>query len=484
MDSRDFKDLLAEKLLRRGMPCHCGLCKRFISCSKVDPDKVCVWLKKNQRILKRFFFICFLAVFACFIFYGKSCAQVILRVIGPQGGEVVSPDNKVKLVVPEGALSADTSISISTISSDSMQAGVPDDTILLNLVECLPQGLVFNKPVQIVYTLSSSEIPGTPIQLGLYDSVSKQIVPTNEISRVEADGLTVRAFIDHFSIYAALKNLVSQGTPIGGGVKIPLPDMLTGAYGHSIPITIPPGRKGMQPFLGLSYRSSNGNSVLGLGFSMNPGYIVRSTRLGPPTYSDTTDTFYFISDAGTTELVRLIDNLYQAKIESGFTKFYKEADDSWKAVAKDGNVLRFGQGIDSKEISSLGTFAWYLTRAVDTNGNDIAITYAQDQGKSYLSRIDYTGNEDTGFVPTHSVEFIYESRLDAASSYISTSKIITAKRLKEIIVKANNELVWRYALEYTYSPDTNRSLLTSVTQYAADNKNLPIQRFSYQKSSD
>jgi hypothetical protein len=265
------------------------------------------------------------------------------------------------------------------------------------------------------------------------------------------------------------------------GVKIPLPDLLTGAFSSSIPIAVPPGRKGMQPALGLNYRSSNPNSWVGLGFSLNPGYITRSTRLGPPSYVDTQDTFYFVTDAGTTELVHLTDNLFQAKVESSFAKFFKEGSDSWRVVGKDGSKLYFGQSPQSKEGSAHGTFSWYITRAVDTNGNYIEYKYDKDQGKAYLSRIDYTGNEN-GLSPRNSVEFLLEGRDDIVSSYISTAKIVTAKRLREIVVNANSELTWRYVLEYGKSDDTNRSLLTSFTQKGSDNKNLPVQKFTYQKA--
>jgi len=401
--------------------------------------------------------------------------------IGPEGGEVISPDGRVKIIIPQGALTEARRIKILTVSSQNLQGAIPGGRSLLSAVECKPYGLTFNQPVSIVYTLYSAEVPGTPVELGLYDSGTGEIVPTGQTTTVPADGYNVKFFIIHFSTYAALKNLISQSTPIGSAVKIPLPDMLTGSFGHAIPITIPPGRKGMQPALALTYRSSGTNSWVGQGFSLNPGYIVRSTRLGPPTYIDTQDTFYFITDAGTTELVNLIDNLYQAKVESSFTKFYKEPDDSWRAVGKDGSVLRFGQNSDSKETSFQGTFSWYLTKAVDTNGNYIEYQYTKDQGKSYLNRINYTGNE-MGISPANYVEFTLESRDDISNSYISSSKIVTARRLKEIQVKQNYDLVWRYVLEYEYSPDTSRSLLTSITQYASDNKSLPIQTLSYQSA--
>jgi len=401
------------------------------------------------------------------------------QLIGPEGGEVLSADGKVKVIIPAGALSAPTQIKVLNVNKETLVGAEPGGTALLSVVECKPYGLVFNQPVSIIYTLVQAEIPGTPVELGFYDSVQNKIISTGQTSTVPADGYTVTFSLLHFSTYAALKNLTPQGIPIGGGVKIPLPDMFTGAFSHAIPISVAPGRKGMQPAIGLSYRSSNPNSWVGLGFSLNSGFIVRSTRLGPPAYIDTQDTFYLITDAGTTELVHLIDNLYQAKIESAFSKFYKEPDDSWKVVGKDGSVLRFGQISDAKETSSAGTFSWYLTKAQDTNGNYITYTYTKDQGKCYLSRIDYTGNE-AGISPTNSVEFFLESRSDVPSSYISGARIATAKRLKEIQVRVGYDLVWRYELEYNYSPDTNRSLLKSVKQYASDNQSLPAQTLSYQ----
>lgn len=402
--------------------------------------------------------------------------------IGMAGGEVISNDGKVKIIIPAGALNEPTGISVSAVNKEDLQGSEPTGTSLLSVVKCEPQGLVFNTPVSIIYTLSQAEVPGTAVELGFYDSLQGKIIPTGENSTVPKDGVTLTFSILHFSTYAALINLTPQDVPIGLGVKIPLPDLLTGAFSHRIPLSVPSGRKGMQPALGLVYHSSGGNSWTGVGFGLNPGYIVRSTRLGPPSYIDTQDTFYLISDGGTTELVNLVDNVYQAKVEASFAKFYKEADGSWKVLGKDGSVLRFGETAESREESALGIYSWGFTKSIDTNGNYIKCSYVKEQGKSYLQYVDYTGNENTGLSPTYSVEFITESRQDVFSSYISGAKIATAKRLKEVKARANNELVWRYTLNYDYSQDTNRSLLKSVTQYASDDKNLPAQTMSYQKS--
>lgn len=401
--------------------------------------------------------------------------------ITARGGEVISPDGKVKLSIPEGALTEDTYIKILNLNKDTLESQKPERDALLSAVECKPYGLVFQIPATITYTLSQAEVPGTSVELGYYDYIQDKIIPTGQISTVATDSYSVNFSIMHFSTYAALKDMISSGAAIGSYVKIPLPDMFTGSFGHSIPLAVSPGRKGMQPSLALNYRSSNANSWVGMGFSLNPGYIVRSTRLGPPSYDDIKDTFYFVTDAGTTELVHLTDNLYQAKIESSFAKFFKETDDSWRIIGKDGSVIRLGQTANSREISSAGTYSWYITKAIDTNKNYIEYTYAKDEGKCYLNRIDYTANEG-GFSPTNSVEFFLESREDTPSSYISTSKISIAKRLKEIQVKVNSELVWKYILEYEYSADTNRSLLKSINQYGADGKGLPQQNLKYQSA--
>lgn len=59
------------------------------------------------------------------------------------------------------------------------------------------------------------------------------------------------------------------------------PDENTGALRYSFPIITPPGRKGMEPNLELTYDSSSGkNEYFGLGWSINIPYIERINRTG------------------------------------------------------------------------------------------------------------------------------------------------------------------------------------------------------------
>ncbi|MBI4849135.1 MAG: hypothetical protein HY808_11270 [Nitrospirae bacterium] len=54
----------------------------------------------------------------------------------------------------------------------------------------------------------------------------------------------------------------------------------SGAAVTSIPIEVPPGRKGIQPNIALNYNSSGRNGWLGVGWSLDMGAIQRNTKWG------------------------------------------------------------------------------------------------------------------------------------------------------------------------------------------------------------
>jgi hypothetical protein len=66
---------------------------------------------------------------------------------------------------------------------------------------------------------------------------------------------------------------------------------------------------------------------------------------------------------------------------------------------------------------------------------------------------------------------------------MSGAKIETAKRLKEILAKCNGDLVWRYAIEYGKSDDTDRSIVASFQQCAGGGICFPNQTFEYQNNN-
>ncbi|MBI4597338.1 MAG: VCBS repeat-containing protein [Candidatus Omnitrophica bacterium] len=267
------------------------------------------------------------------------------------------------------------------------------------------------------------------------------------------------------------------------------PDLFTGRATTSIPIAVPPGRKGMQPSLGLSYSSSSRNSWVGVGWGLDLGFIERNTKDGVPKY-DSTDAFTFMFQGVASELVRIADGTYRAKDEGLFLRVEDKSLSGWEVRDKSGTRYFFGQTAAS-QVESLGrAFRWGLDQVIDVNGNSLTITYVKDQSQLYPSQIRYTGHEPTGLAPANQVDFILENRPDVEISYRSGYAVTTAKRLTAIETRSTIHdppslvLARRYALGYRASARTGRSLLDSITQVGHDGlTSLPATRFTYQEDA-
>src|SRR4051812_26538372 len=81
--------------------------------------------------------------------------------------------------------------------------------------------------------------------------------------------------------------------------------LFTGAFTYTYPLTVPPGRDGLQPDLKLLYNSQAGNGWLGIGWDLSVGSIHRSTKNGIPTYNDDVDVFVFSMEGRNDELVKV-----------------------------------------------------------------------------------------------------------------------------------------------------------------------------------
>ena len=155
------------------------------------------------------------------------------------------------------------------------------------------------------------------------------------------------------------------------------PSLFTGALTYSIPISIPPGRNGIQPNIALTYSSQSGNGILGMGWNLDLGSIERSTKNGIPNYNNT-DTFIFTSGGSSSELVNIGGNEYRAKIEGAFMKFTKNGN-SWTVLDKSGSIYSFGQGENPRQFEGDDIFKWCLNRVQDVLGNYMTLTYIKDR---------------------------------------------------------------------------------------------------------
>ena len=264
-------------------------------------------------------------------------------------------------------------------------------------------------------------------------------------------------------------------------------DLATGAATLGIPIVVPPGRKNVQPNVALSYSSNNPNGVCGVGWSVPVSAIQRSTKNGVPRY-DNTDTFM----AGGEELANIGGNEYRAKMESSFTKYvYIIANNTWIATDKSGTQYYFGSTTSAEDARLLhpnkpaNTFAWYLDKAVDVYGNTITYTYEKSDNTIYPKYIDYTSNSSCNpqLLADKRVEFVYESaeRPDKIYSYRAGWPSIMKRKLEKICISISGGVIWTYNLNYVISPDTSRSLLTSIQLEDGSHNTLPAKTFTYQK---
>lgn len=127
---------------------------------------------------------------------GQPLGNAVTRQIGAAGGSLSSPDGRVTLAIPAGALAANTTISIQPIENTAPN-GIGDS------YEFLPNGQQFAKPVTVTLNYADAEMAGTDpglLQFGFQNSqntwAGKGSLQVNKAAH------TVSAQIKHFSRWA------------------------------------------------------------------------------------------------------------------------------------------------------------------------------------------------------------------------------------------------------------------------------------------
>jgi YD repeat-containing protein len=259
-------------------------------------------------------------------------------------------------------------------------------------------------------------------------------------------------------------------------------DPTTGTANLNIPIEVRPGRAGLQPDINFFYNSGSPNGKLGLGWVLELGNIQRSTKHGVPKYN-ATDTFIFVQAGASQELIyHAATNTYQPKIEGAFLKI-EQGGNVWTVTDKQGIKYRFGQTGASRQDdpnNSARIFQWCLDRVEDLRGNYMTISYIKDQGQIYPDEIAYTGNVQ-GLPPFARVKFIYDTaRTDVTAHYNAAFKVVTARRLTAVEVRAGSNLMHKYQFSYGYDSETKTSVLRSAQRFASDGATpLPATTFTY-----
>jgi RHS repeat-associated protein len=285
-----------------------------------------------------------------------------------------------------------------------------------------------------------------------------------------------------------------------------------GAGSATVPFVVPPGRNGMQPDLSLTYSSSAGSGIAGMGWSMSGGMSIhrcirtldqdgvaqpvrldqsdalcldgqRLLRVGGSAYGQSgaiyrteIDSFARVTQiAGTLE-----SDTSPTSTPAAFLVEFKDGRQAWfGAAAPGGEDTGFVVPVP-QDGQPARPSAWLLVRVADRVGNTMDYSHQTfGAGETLLQRIRYTGyvQGNSWTAGNREVIFEYEPRPSAAgnndqgSSYLAGALTQSTQRLKTVRTVAVGQNVAEYRLEYSPSRSSNRSLLRSVTHCATEGAN-------------
>lgn len=319
---------------------------------------------------------------------------------------------------------------------------------------------------EVIYTGSANTFQANGLLFG------------NNIFRIRAcdgnrcsDPVTKNAFVDLIGLTGPNTVGVLNGE---GGVA-------GGTSSYQIPITVPPGRKGIQPTVSLAYSSSGNDGVVGVGWSLNAGQAIH--RCGATVAQDgiAASVNYDSRDrlCLNGERLVIVSGAYGANGAEYRTEIDRFArikqsgsingiTTSFTVESKDGMVSSFGISGNSRQ-SHAGrpqTMTWAIAESKDRSGNSLHYDYTTfGSGEHLLTAIHYTGVNSTR--GNRHVRFTYEDRPDFTSRYIAGGHSRQTQRLREIKTEYGSEKVRTYTLDYgALSESSNRSLVRAIQECA------------------
>lgn len=203
----------------------------------------------------------------------------------------------------------------------------------------------------------------------------------------------------------------------------------TGTANLSVPISTSSSRASIEPDLSLTYDSSNGNGVFGLGWTLSTLNITRETEKGLPQYYDTeeSDVFVMTGSQGLVPLFQKNDNgafirdesgalivqedfrdgyairKYKARVEESFSRierWTKSNDPSscyWRVISKDNVTTIFGGNANpriSDPANAEKVFTWLISETYDMKGNAMIFKYEAENSVGVLESTDEQNRTD------------------------------------------------------------------------------------------
>lgn len=449
-------------------------------------------------------------------------SEVFRQKVTPGEAAVIEYEGAV-LEIPAGAVTEEVEITVEFLSGDQMaglDTGMTNVTGVHGCYRFGPDGMRFAQPIRITLPYDGKKVPvghvDDDVQTWFFD---EDLGRWLEIERVAVDPAagTVTSLTDHFTDFVNA-TLTVPDAPSGTSfepnsiTELAKPDPAArialieapeanpaGTAALSLPLDLPPGRRGVAPELALTYNSAAGNGWLGLGWDLSPSAIEVDTRFGVPRYDAATETETYVLDGAFlaptahTGGARQADRLFTRRVEGAFERIVRHGSNPasywWEVTDKNGTRRIYGRSGAARlddEHRSGNVFRWNLEQIVDTHGNTVDFTWVSDTGdngepwvQTYLQSIQYTGGP--GIAPYYQVVFHLDdgSRTDRLSTGRPGFKVYTRYRLSHADVLAGGGLVRRYLFEYREG-DFGKSLLDAVAVLGRDGSTeLARHRFDY-----
>ena len=130
-----------------------------------------------------------------------SCQREAGQLVTPAGGTVSDPGG-VTLVIPPGALTENTYITVTTFHDEE---SMPDEGGPLlkfsGAADLGPDGTEFQAPVSVTFPSNTPLTPGARFPIFRYDEEDEIWIQTQSIATVNPDGQSFSAEITHFSLH-------------------------------------------------------------------------------------------------------------------------------------------------------------------------------------------------------------------------------------------------------------------------------------------
>jgi RHS repeat-associated protein len=269
-----------------------------------------------------------------------------------------------------------------------------------------------------------------------------------------------------------------------------------GAATYAIPIWAPPGPKGLQPNIALTYNSRQGNGYVGVGWGVAGLSSIYRCNLTFAQDAAPAPVMLTTSDGLCLDGQRLrltsgtygtAGSTYQTEIAnfSNVTAYSTAGNGPAYFIVQDrnGRTYTYGNGGNS-QILAAGTstaLSWQLNQVSDPAGNTMTIAYNSTTGSppctttanlptssSVPCTISWTPSSHGSSTYNYTMQFIYGVNVAQSSvyGYTAGTSVVNTNLLGSITIAYSGTTVKKYVLSYQPSPTTGRDELISVQECA------------------